>query len=243
MLELESRPQIESGTVSRSPFWTGVLNTIPLAIPGIPFGFILGLAIASSPIDSFPGWFGAWFIFGGAAQLTMITLLTDGATTFAAVLAGLVVNARHVMYSIAMATQFQSQPRWFRWVGPFGLIDQVFALSDSRRDVSPKDFRHFYIGSVATMLIPWMLWVALGITIGASIPSEWNLAFAVPVLFIGLVVLGIRGWAGVIAATVGFNASVLLNPLPNRSGLLIGAMLGVAIAAFVPLPQTDEVTP
>ena len=131
---------------ARSPYRSGLLDAIPLAIPGVPFGFILGVAVVEAPIDSLVGWFGAWFIFGGAAQLTMITLLSDQATALAAVLAALVVNARHIMYSMAMASRFQDQPTWFRWIGPYGLLDQVYALSDLRRDVSAESFRQYYLG-------------------------------------------------------------------------------------------------
>ena len=95
-------------------------------------------------------------------------------------LAALIVNARHVMYSMAMASQFQDQLRWFRWIGPYALIDQVFALADVRRDVSPTSFRRYCLGVATTVALPWTVWVGLGITVGASIPEAWNLSFAVP---------------------------------------------------------------
>ncbi len=212
-----------------------------MAIPGIPFGFILGLAIAESPIDGVIGWFGSWFILGGAAQLTMTSLLTEGATEVAAVAAGLIVNARHLMYSMAMAEQFASQPRWFRFVGPYGLLDQVFAVADLNRHREPKAFRQYYLGAMAMMIGPWVVWVALGILVGAQVPPEWNLGFAIPVLFAGLMVLGIRNLAGLAAATIGFSVTVALSSLPNRSGLLIGAFVGIAVAAF--LPNGDEAHP
>ena len=206
----------------------------------MPFGFILGVAVVEAPIDSLVGWFGAWFIFGGAAQLTMITLLSDQATALAAVLAALVVNARHIMYSMAMASRFQDQPTWFRWIGPYGLLDQVYALSDLRRDVPAESFRQYYLGAASMMLVPWTLWVALGTAVGGNIPEGWNLGFAVPVLFLGLMVLGIRSKAGAIAAAAAFGVTVVLSGLPNRAGLLIGAVAGVAIAALVALPAEDS---
>lgn len=213
---------------------SGVVDAIAPSVPGVPFGFILGLAIANAPIDGIIGWIGSWFILGGAAQLTMTSLLTDGAGPTAAVIAALIVNARHVMYSMAMASRFQDQPRWFRWIGPHQLIDQVFALSDIRRDVSPTSFRHYYIGSAITMVFPWVVSVALGISLGARIPVEWNLEFAVPVLFTGLLMLGMKNAGAALAAVVAFAVTVGLSTLPSRTGLLIGAVAGVVAATLVP---------
>lgn len=222
---------------ARSPYAQGLIDAIPLAVPGVPFGFILGLAVVNAPIDGIIGWWGGWFLFAGAAQLTMITLLAEDATAVAAVAAALVVNARHFMYSMAVAEPFQRQPRWFRWLGPYALIDQVFAMVDHRRHEDPTTYRHYYLGVASTMLLPWMLWTALGIWIGAAIPVEWNLAFAVPVLFVGLMVLGIRSKPGIVAASTAFVVTVVLSGLPNRTGMLIGALAGVIVAAFMPIEE------
>ena len=165
----------------------------------------------------------------------MTTLLGEGAVATAAVIAALVVNARHLMYSMAMATRFQNQPTWFRWFGPHLLVDQVFALTDLRRELVGTEFRHYYLGAATTMLAPWTIWVALGITVGAQVPEAWNLAFAVPVLFLGLAVLGISNLAGVVAAAV----TISFSGLANRAGILVGALVAVAVAAFVPESKTE----
>ena len=64
-----------------------------------------------------------------------------------------------------------------------------------------------------------------------------DIGVAIPVLFVGLVVLGIKALAGVVAASVAFVVAVSLSHLPNRIGLLIGALAGVLMAALVPLPE------
>ena len=102
-------------TARRPP---GVIDALPLFVPAIPFGLVIGLAITESGMNPFVGWSGSWLIFGGAAQLTLVTLLGSGVAVAAAVGTALVVNARHLMYSAALAPTFQSQPRWFRWLGP-----------------------------------------------------------------------------------------------------------------------------
>jgi 4-azaleucine resistance transporter AzlC len=203
------------------------LDAIPLYVPAVPFALVIGLAVADSGIHPFIGWSSSWLIFGGAAQLTLISLLGAGTALVAAISAALVVNARHIMYSAAMTPHFQNQPRWMQILGPYVLIDQVFALSSLRRDDDPAVFRTYYLATGATFWILWQVTTALGLLLGPVVPAEWNLQFAVPILFLGLVVMGIDKSPKLVAALVGAGVTFVFAGLPNRAGLLVGAFAGI----------------
>ena len=81
-----------------------LLDILPLSLPAVPFGFVVGLAIIEAGVNPVVGWSSSWVIFGGAAQLTLISLLGSGAAVTAAIGAALVVNARHLMYSCLLYT-------------------------------------------------------------------------------------------------------------------------------------------
>lgn len=179
------------------------------------------------------GWASSSIIFAGAAQLTLISLLGSGAGAAAAVTAAVVINARHLMYSAALAPRFQDQPRWFRWVGPYALLDQVFALSSVRTEDDPRTFRTYYLAAGATFWILWQANVAIGLFLGPAIPSEWRIEFAVPVLFMGIVVTGLDRFPKLCAAVVGAGVTFIFAGLPNRAGLLVGALAGIAIGTLV----------
>lgn len=203
------------------------LDAVPLFVPAVPFALIIGLAVIDSGMNQFVGWSSAWLIFGGAAQLTVISLLGAGAAVVAAITAGLVVNARHVMYSAGLAPAFQKQPRWMQILGPYVLIDQMFALATLRADDEPEAFRTYYLAAGATFWTFWQVTIALGLFIGPVIPEEWNLEFAVPILFIGLIVIGLDRYPKLVAALVGAGVTYLFAGLPNRAGLLVGALVGI----------------
>lgn len=218
----------------RTAIRRGVTDALPLYVPAVPFALVIGLAIVESGVNVFAGWSGSWLIFGGAAQLTLISLLGSGAAVIAAITAALVVNARHLMYSAAMAPTFQKQPTWFRWLGPYVLIDQMFALAVIEETHSdPDEFRSYYLGAGLTFWTLWQATTALGIAIGPVVPEDWNLEFAVPLLFVGLIVIGIDRSSKLIAALVGAGVTFLFAGLPNRSGLLIGALVGVVVGTIV----------
>jgi predicted branched-subunit amino acid permease len=220
-------------SVDRSIVRRGFLDALPLYVPAVPFALVIGLAIGEAGIGPFVGWSGSWVIFGGAAQLTLISLLGSGTAVAAATTAALVVNARHLMYSAALAPTFQRQPRWFRWLGPYLLIDQLFALTSVQQDRDESYFRTYYLAAGATFWILWQLTTALGLAIGPVVPLDWNLEFAVPILFLGLIVMGTDRSSKVVAALVGAGVTYLAAGLPNRSGLLVGALAGIAAGTIV----------
>ncbi len=63
--------------------------------------------------------------------------------------------------------------------------------------------------------------------VGPVVPEAWNLEFAVSILFLGLIVLGIDRYPKLIAALVGAGVTYLTAALPNRAGLLVGAFVGI----------------
>ena len=92
----------------------GSIDALPLFIPAIPFAFVFGVVVANAGIPGWLGWSSSPIIFGGAIQVTLFTLLGEGASVAAAVSAALIVGARHLFYSLTLAPRFQDQPAWFR---------------------------------------------------------------------------------------------------------------------------------
>lgn len=218
--------------MTRPPVRTALVEVLPLAAPAVPFGLVMGIAITESPIDNLLGWLSSPIVFAGAAQLTLITLLAAGPVV-GAVVAALVVNSRHIMYSVAIAETFSRQPRWFRWLGPYTLVDQIFALSMLHSDSEPGWFRTYYLTASGTLWTMWHASVTLGLVVGSSVPPEWQLDFAVPILFATLVVLGLTRRPAVVAAAVGLLVGAATSPLPNRVSILIGAFAGVMAGTLV----------
>lgn len=213
---------------NRAMFRRGVGEALPLFVTVIPFALIIGLAIVESGLPSLVGWSASPIIFGGAAQLVVLTLLGQGTALAATIAAGLVIQARHLMYSAAMAPTFQKQPRWFQWLGPYALIDQMFALAVTRTHESPDDFRSYYLGAGLVYVVGWNTTTALGLLIGPVVPESWQLDFAIPLMFMVLVIAGIDRYPKVVAALAAAAATYLTIGLPNRVGLLVGGVVGVA---------------
>ena len=203
-----------------------VRDSLPLLIPAVPFGFVLGVEISDSLMPVGVGFSTSVVVFAGAAQLALVTL-AGIASVVTVVLTALVINARHVMYSAALAPVMARQPLWFRAIAPFVLVDQVFALGISRSG-DPADFRRYYLTCGALFFPTWQVVTALGVLFGAAVPESLGLGVAPALMFTGIVVAMVIDRATLVAAAVAALATILLLDLPNRSGLLCGAMIGVA---------------
>jgi 4-azaleucine resistance transporter AzlC len=208
-----------------------IADCVPLFLPAIPFGFVLGLAITEGQMPMFIGWLGSPIIFAGAAQLAVVTL-AGTASIWAVVTAGLVINTRHLMYSAALAPTFQHQPRWMRWFGPYLLIDQVFALVFLQSDRPPAEFRRYYLSVGLFFCLNWQWTVALGMIVGPVVPDSWRLDIAPAIMFLGLVVVGLQRRPQVLAAAVGGAVALATAGLRDRLGILVGALAGVAVGAL-----------
>ena len=218
---------------SISPLRQGIVDAAPLFVPALPFALVFGVTVSESGFAAWLGWSSSPLIFGGAAQVTLISLLGEGASVVAASTTALIIGTRHLLYSLTLAPRFAGQPGWFRWLGPYFLIDQIFALAMLRREADSRDFRHYYLATGLTFWSLWMISTAVGLYLGPVIPDHWNLYFAAPVLFMGLLVMTIDRWQKILVAALSAGLTLALADLPNRAGLLVAAMLAVAVGVLL----------
>lgn len=211
-------------------FVDGSKAVSPLLIGVIPFGLVFGVVAAESVVGPWLGYATSLVIFAGAAQLATIQLLDEGVVGAVVIATALVINSRHLMYSAALATHFGEFPRWTRYALPYLLTDQAFAVSIVRyQDVTDPLYKlWFFAGSAFTLWATWQLSTLAGVLVGAQLPEAWSLEFAIPLVFVALLVLTVRSRPEVIAALVGGGVAVVAVSAPYGLGLIIGALSGVA---------------
>jgi len=217
----------------------GARAILPLSIGVFPFGLAYGVAVAESAIDDLAGALASVLMLSGAAQLALVDLIDQGAPWFVIVGTALVINARFMMYSGALAPSFSEYPR--RWRIPLAhlLTDQatVTSLLYNEHQRDPRLRLAYYAGAGLSFALSWWLGTALGVAIGATIPAEFQVGFAAPLMFVALAVPSIRDRAGLIAACVGFSVTLIARDAPMNTGLLIGAAAGIVFGMLARLRQ------
>lgn len=202
----------------------------PLLIGVIPFGLVLGVIAADSVLGPGLGYATSLVIFAGAAQLATIQLLDEGVVGTVVVATALVINSRHLMYSAALAPHFREFPRWSRYVLPYLLTDQAFAVSIVRfRDTTdPVSKRWYFTGAALTLWTAWQLSTLTGALLGTQLADSLSLEFAIPLVFVALLVLTVNTRPEFVAAVVGATVAFLAASAPYGLGLIIGALSGIA---------------
>ena len=74
---------------------------------------------------------------------------------------------------------------------------------------------------------------AVGILLGARIPTNWPLSFMLPLTFIALVVPALKGRSMIAAAVTAGIAGFLTTAFPLKTGLLVAALAGIVVGMIV----------
>jgi 4-azaleucine resistance transporter AzlC len=236
-----------SAFTRRSEFLAGIRDTFPLVIGAIPFGIIFGASAITSGISPV-GTIGlSLFVFAGSAQFIAAQLVKSGAGVGVIILTTLIVNLRHALYSTTLAPYIKGLSQ--RWLLPLGfwLTDETFVVVVSRygkEDASP--YKHWYhLGSSVVMYINWQLCTLIGVVAGQSIADigRWGLDFALVVTFIGMLIPLLKSRPVLFAAVVAGISGVAFNGLPNRMGLIVAALAGVAAGVIAEMLLPDAAAP
>jgi 4-azaleucine resistance transporter AzlC len=208
----------------------GAKAIVPLLLAVVPFGLVLGVTAAGSAIGGTLGIATSSIIFAGAAQLVTVQLIDAGTSLLVVVITALVVNIRHLMYSAAMAPHFSEFPRRSRFTLPYLLTDQAFAVSMLRYETvdDPTYKRWFYTGAGLALWVPWQISTIFGVAVGAQIPDSLGLGFAIPLVFLVLLIPVVQTRPGLTAAVIGGLVAVAAAEAPYGLGLVIGAVAGIA---------------
>ena len=198
----------------------------------IPFGLVAGATAADGGLGVAAAAGFSGIVFAGASQLAAIDVLTHGGTVLVAVLAAWTINLRMVLYSASLAPYLTKDRLRWRLLASYVLVDQVYAVgvsrwSDSDDPASPPEARiPFMLGAGALLGTSWMISTLIGAIFGPSVPDSLPLSFAVPLVFLVLLVPAITDRPSVVAALGGGLGAVLAAELgAGHASIIIGALV------------------
>jgi branched chain amino acid efflux pump len=195
------------------------------AIVGTSFGAVAvsgGLALWVPIVMSL-------LVFAGGAQFAAVGVVLAGGSPVAAVIAGLVLNARHLPFGFAVADVLDG-PWWRTLLGSQVMIDESVAFALRQRDRNQRRAAFWVCG--LTLFGCWNVAVALGALLGRAIGDidAFGLDAAFPAVLLALVLPTLRADRGALrSALVGAMIAVAAAPL-LPAGLPVLLALGGLIA-------------
>jgi len=218
----------------RSDFLSGVRDVSPILLGNVPFGMLAGATAVSVGIPALQAFAMSVFVFAGAAQLAAIGLIGSHSPAAIVVVTALIINLRYVMYSASIAPHFRRLPTKLKWAFSYFLLDANYALSILEFDEHEATSRRWYY--LGTSLPIWAVWQAstlAGILLGATVPPSWQLDFAVPLLFLALLVPTLRDRASKAAALAAGVVAMAADSVPFHLGLAVAAFVGIVVGLLV----------
>jgi 4-azaleucine resistance transporter AzlC len=208
----------------------------------LPVGLVFGLTALQAHYSFLDVLANSAIAFAGGAQFAAAGLVKDGASWLA--IAGVValVNARHLLYSAAIAPYATERPRRERAFMAHFLTDETFALALAHfRRIGRFDRRGYWIASMA-IFVPWTIGSCIGYVVaGAVNTTGLGLDVAFPAAMAGLSLGMVSGRRDVAAALGAVAVAVPVGLAGGASiGLVAGALIGPLFGLAVPASPNDE---
>jgi 4-azaleucine resistance transporter AzlC len=200
-----------------------LLVCLSVGLTAVSYGAV---AVASG----FPVWLPAvtaTLVLAGSSEFLFVGIVAGGGNPFAAVAAGLLVNARHVPYGLALPDVLGRG--WRRAVGTHVMNDEsvVLALAQPDRD---RQRAAYWISGLG-ILVSWPLGALLG-SVGAAFvhdTSKLGLDAMFPAVILALVLPALREKVTLAAGLVGAAVALVGVPFAPSGLPELLALAGVLV--------------
>lgn len=214
-----------------SPVRDGVAAALPMLIGVVPFALVAGAATIDAGYDTGHALGLSIIVFAGASQLAILDVMGSGGGPALAVVTALTVNLRLILYSASVAGPLSHTRLRYRLLAAGVLVDQAYALAIVRWDGAdpPRDRMPFLLTVGATLGTSWIIATWVGAILGPSVPDDIPLDFAVPLVFLVLLVPVLERWPQMVAAAFGgIGALITADAGGDEVAVLVGGVLGIA---------------
>jgi 4-azaleucine resistance transporter AzlC len=198
----------------------GVRAALPLAPAPLLFGLSFGVIAESAGFDLVAATVMSATTFAGSAQFAVATILEDGGTVLAAILAAVFLNARYMAMGVSVAS-----------VVPGGRVERFFRaqlIVDESWALSGRSGRFEWQILAGAGLLLYVLWVtstALGTVAGGALedPDALGLDAAFAVLFLALALPYLRSRRALQAAALAAAITLVLLPVAPAGVPIVAA--------------------
>ncbi|WP_438446645.1 AzlC family ABC transporter permease [Gorillibacterium sp. sgz5001074] len=224
-------------------FLQGVKDCIPTVLGYLSIGFAAGVIGKTSGLSVMEIVLMSVFVYAGSAQFIMSAMLAAGSPGLAITMTVFLVNLRHLLMSASVAPYFKHLPIWKNLILGAQLTDETFGVASTMLPGRERGSGRWMLGLNMTAQVNWVLATAIGAVFGLWIedPTGYGLDFALPGMFIGLLVLQLLArskWRvdlivmGTAVAATLIGCLWLSPSLSVLAAIVIAATAGMAVEAW-----------
>lgn len=232
--------EVLSSPDSDDSFLQGIKDCIPTLLGYLSIGFAAGVVEKTAGLTLAEIAMISVILYAGSAQFIAAGMIAAGSTASSIIVTILFVNLRHLLLSAALSPYFRHLPPLRNLLIGALLTDETFGVA-IQKTVRKKNISEKWMhGLNITAYLNWLLANIAGAYLGQWIvnPEEWGLDFALPAMFIGLLVLTVLSrnkyrmdiTVGGIAVCVAVGVSLLWSPsMGVIAATIIASTIGVLI--------------
>ncbi|MFC0540842.1 AzlC family ABC transporter permease [Kutzneria chonburiensis] len=215
---------------------TVVRNVSPIALTAFVTGASFGAIAVAAHIPVALVCAMSLLIFAGGSQFMVVGIVAAGGSPLAAVFAGLLLNARHLPFGLAIGDVLGRRLAT-RIIGSHILIDESVAFAMAQGDRRKAKAAYWTCG--LALFLTWNTGTLLGALIGQVIgdPSRFGMDAAFPAAMFALILPALKERKTLTVALLGAAIAVATTPFLPPGIPVVLAALGVVAA----LPTRQKV--
>jgi 4-azaleucine resistance transporter AzlC len=216
------------------PFREGAKDALPVVLGYLPVGVAFGLLARNAGITLSEVGLMSFLVYAGASQFLAIEMIDQRMTWFPIVLATFFINLRHFLMSSNLSLYLKNTRLSLLGLLSAQLTDESFAVATSNLP-KVKNNPHYVLGLQITSHLAWVIGSIGGALFGPFIKiSEYGLPFALPSLFICLLVFQLKSVRHFgIMVVAGISSLFFKWALQGNWHILLAALLAGGIGVGV----------
>ena len=231
---------------TRTAFFQGVRDGIPIALGYFAVAFSLGIAARNAGLTPFQGFFASTLCVASAGEYALFTMIGAGATYLETAILTLITNARYFLMSCALSQRIDPKMKNIhRYTVGAVVTDEIFGITIARPGFLEPAYNY---GAIAVSVPGWAIGTALGILMGNLLPLRVVSALSVALygMFLAIIIPPAKKEKAVALCVIaGFVLSWLFGALPALAAISPGTRtilltLAVAGAAALLFPVKEE---
>jgi 4-azaleucine resistance transporter AzlC len=197
--------------MQRTTYVEGARRAWPLAVAVGGFGLTYGVLAREAGFSSVQAVVFSILTFAGSAQFAAVSIVGDGGTAAAAIVAALLLNARYLPIGLSVAPYLPGRAAARAAQGQVA-VDESWAVS--HRGGGRYDAR-LLVGAGLTIYAAWVVCSVAGVAAGSALgePETLGLDAAFPALFLALLAGQVRDRRLLAAAVAGGAIALAMVPL------------------------------
>lgn len=213
-------------------FLQGVKDCVPTLLGYLSIGLAAGVVQKTAGLTIAEIALLSLLLYAGSAQFIFAGMIAVGSSPAAIIFTIFFVNLRHLLLSASLSPYFRHLSVWRNmWVGSL-LTDETFGVAIQQAVTRKKLGERWMHGLNVTAYLNWLIANLAGAMLAdwISDPEQYGLGFALPAMFIGLLVLSLLG-RGKLKLDIAI--AIIAAAVAVGSALLFSGSMGIIIATIV----------